>query len=374
MNKSGVIIHEDNTTNKKKRLFFKSKNKKNETNMDMEENKILIENLLSNSKAAIIGAVELHNKPIFPYRYEISVILTINAWELALKAYILQYAPEIKIVYDDKTTKPFEECVRFVGGHIGKEFLQIKESIERLYEYRCNTIHFYSQDIELIIYSLLSPNILSFSDFLKDYFDIDLDEEANLILLPIGFKRAVSPFDFISTKSIESSDAVKAFIKSIVKSTETLIENDIHDSIIVDYRMAIINENRLKNADIIAGVTKDPDRAQIFVNKIINVGELTNDPLVNKVVIDEESIFKTIFTYDYQDLQNWGRQNIKQFKTCKALHGVLKEIKNDPNCYRERPLDYRKPNVSKKGYYSESGLQRAKQEYEKKLDESFDEF
>ena len=52
--------------------------------------KPITESLLENSKSAIIGSVELHNKPVFNCRYEICTILTINGWELLLKAYIAE--------------------------------------------------------------------------------------------------------------------------------------------------------------------------------------------------------------------------------------------------------------------------------------------
>lgn len=45
------------------------------------------ESLIENSKSAIIACIELHNKPLFKFRYEVCVILAINGWELLLKAY-----------------------------------------------------------------------------------------------------------------------------------------------------------------------------------------------------------------------------------------------------------------------------------------------
>jgi len=38
--------------------------------------------LRANSKAALIGAIEIYNKPRFEYRDEVFVILLLNAWEL----------------------------------------------------------------------------------------------------------------------------------------------------------------------------------------------------------------------------------------------------------------------------------------------------
>src|ERR1700730_3931059 len=46
--------------------------------------------LLDNEEAALISAIEIYNKPTFAYREETFAILALNAWELLLKAKLLQ--------------------------------------------------------------------------------------------------------------------------------------------------------------------------------------------------------------------------------------------------------------------------------------------
>lgn len=43
-------------------------------------------------------AIELHNKPILQYRYETCSILMINAWGLALRAYLYQVAKDKEMI------------------------------------------------------------------------------------------------------------------------------------------------------------------------------------------------------------------------------------------------------------------------------------
>lgn len=45
--------------------------------------------LLNKSIAAMISAIEVYNKPDYKYREETFAILSLNAWELLLKAFIL---------------------------------------------------------------------------------------------------------------------------------------------------------------------------------------------------------------------------------------------------------------------------------------------
>jgi hypothetical protein len=152
--------------------------------------------LVRNSKSAMFAAVEIHNKPIFPYRYEVCTLLAVNAWELALKAYIAGKMPSVMIAREDGTTKPFPECVACVASHLGKPFEATKYNLEILYEYRNRVAHFYPDDLEVVVLGLLKCSVLFFTEFIETYFGERIYEEANLILLPIGFTKPVSPFGF----------------------------------------------------------------------------------------------------------------------------------------------------------------------------------
>ena len=46
---------------------------------------------------ALFAGIEIHNKPNIAYRYPTATILIINAWELALKAYVYQYIGKKKL-------------------------------------------------------------------------------------------------------------------------------------------------------------------------------------------------------------------------------------------------------------------------------------
>jgi Domain of unknown function (DUF3644) len=51
--------------------------------------------LVDNSISGMLAAIELYNKPRVTYRDEITVILLVNAWELALKAVLRKHRVSI---------------------------------------------------------------------------------------------------------------------------------------------------------------------------------------------------------------------------------------------------------------------------------------
>jgi Protein of unknown function (DUF3644) len=248
--------------------------------------------LAANARSAMFAAVEIHNKPVFQYRYEVCTLLVINAWELALKAYIAQDLKSVRLIKKDGTTKPFVECVACVSSKLGKTFEAVKQSLEILYEFRNKVAHFYQDDLGIVILGLLKSSVLFFGDFMEEHFGIRLYEEANLILLPIGFNKPMSPLDFLSNQSAakECSDEVKAFLESIKKSAESLQKQGISDSIVVNYTIGLVNESRIKNADLTAAINNAlPQGNVISVYNVISAANLTNDPAAKLLRLSEEN-------------------------------------------------------------------------------------
>lgn len=102
--------------------------------------------LLRNSKSAMLAAIEIHNKPILAYRYEVSTMLIINSWELLLKAYIHKFIKNVELFEEDGITKAFDKCIQYVFNSRGKNFQAVKESLDNLYKYRNKATHFYNEN------------------------------------------------------------------------------------------------------------------------------------------------------------------------------------------------------------------------------------
>lgn len=237
----------------------------------------IAKNLMKNSISGMFSAIEIHNKPNIEYRYEMVVLLILNSWELLLKAYLYKFHKQVKLFYKDGTTKQFENCLAIVLDKVGKDFAPEAENLHVLYGYRNQFAHFYIDELDPIIFSLISKNVIFYSKFLKKYFKIDLAEVSNLILLPIGFKRPISPIDYISTTSVseKSSIEVKEFLQTIIDATSRLNDAKIDETVFVDFKMNLTNVTRIKNADLIAGIDNSK------VNKILITTKKDNNVRVS---------------------------------------------------------------------------------------------
>lgn len=316
----------------------------------------LSESLILNSKQALFASIEIHNKPIFLYRYQVTSILLINAWELAFKAYIAKYRPAVKLISEDGTTKPFEDCLAFIKSDIGNSFSLESENIERLYEFRCDFIHFYQDHIDPILYSLLAKGVQLYSRFLLKFFDIDLCSESNLILLPVGFNPPVSPIDFLSNKSNikDSSKEVQEFVRKVVVSTATLAEKGIEEPILYTFSMSIENEKRIKNADIVAAITKDPGHEAILIANILNGVKISNDEGAKTVKVEEDSLFLTVFTETSRQVYLTAKSRYTDLKQNKEYRDLMHTAKNDPNLFKVRYMDVLNHTGTGQGFYSKA--------------------
>jgi len=301
--------------------------------------------LLENSKAAILAAIEIHNKPIFSYRYEVCVLL---------KAYINNYLSHVNLFEKDGTTKPFKECLSCIGSSLGNDFKIIKSSIEALYEYRNGIAHFYPQTLTPILYSILRPNIIFYADFAKKFFQVDLSKEVNLALLPISFQKPFSPVDFLTNKStIENeSQEVKNFIESLINSVKSLHEDGIEDSILVEYRMHLSNETRIKNADIIAGISNRPeiDNSLTVVQSLSNFTP-SNAPDAKFVHLAEQDMRK-YYPHSYAKVQSTSRAIFVDFRAGPTFNQIIRTAKGNNKLHYVKILDPGNPKSARKDWYS----------------------
>ncbi len=311
--------------------------------------------LLANAKAAMFAAIEVHNKPIFRYRYEVCTLLVMNAWELLLKAYIARELRSVKLFKKDGTTKPFNESLDCVASALGKNFTPVKYNLEILYEYRNKVAHFYREQLDIVVLGLLKASVIFFCEFIEVHFGQSLQEEANLVLLPIGFSSPISPLDFISTKSAAKhcSEEVKTFLGSIKKSSEALQEQGIDDSIIVNFSIALVNESRIKNADLTAAINNAvPQGNVIAVHNIISAANLTSDVSAKLVRLSEESVYGDIFTDAYYDVVGNAREMFEDFVQNAEFNEIMRGLKKNENLMRTRLLNPRNPRGARQNFYS----------------------
>jgi hypothetical protein len=108
------------------------------------------------------------------------------------------------------------------------------------------------------------------------------------------------------------------------------------------YNVAVINETRVKNADIIAGITKNETESKLTVSNILGALNITNDEGAKNVKIEEDTLFNTVYTIPYRGVTSKARKIFSNFK----------QVKKNPNLHRKRFLDVVNKTGTGKDFYS----------------------
>ena len=218
--------------------------------------------LLDNSKAAMLAAIEIYNKPQMIYRDECFSILLVNAWELLLKA-VLSKNKE-RIFYQKERNKPYRtftiqdtlsRAKNFFPANI--QYDPTARNIEMIVTYRNNVIHFYNQkNFSIIIYGLAQTSIMNYRDLIFSIFNIDIANEMTIKLLPLSFGAQPDPITFMqTTRSKTANKAVAQFLKELSVAAENLESQNFNTSrFLTVFKIHFESVKKLSSADIIVGV------------------------------------------------------------------------------------------------------------------------
>jgi hypothetical protein len=322
----------------------------------MSRGKSVTKLLLDSSQAALFAGIEIHNKPHIDYRYPTSVILIVNAWELALKAYVYKYIGKKKIYEKDgKHTISFSRALIFVRDHINateknKKFAAIFDNLFLLNEYRCSNVHFIETKLDPVIFMLISKSVLNYDVFVKKYFKKDITRDDNLIILPIGLKLPFDPIDYLKQNY---NNVHNDFINNVIQSVRELNSDGVQDSIVVGFNLVTDKVRDVKNADIIAALSNTT--GDVVLRREIRITDNPSAPLVR--------VEPDIPPLRYADLRMRAKEKEPKIKFGKVFNLAMKMIKADKALCQVRYLDPKNKSGLKTEFFDERAIDALIQAY-----------
>jgi hypothetical protein len=251
--------------------------------------------LRNNSKAAILAAIEIYNKPQIEYRDECFSILLVNAWELLLKATLSKNKQ--RIFYPKKRNEPYRtfsiqdallKAKNFFPSRIS--YKPVAQNINMLVTYRNNAIHFYNQrDFGVIIYGLVQTSIVNFRDLMYSIFNIDIADEMTLSLLPLSFGAQPDPIEFMQQAKAEppKNRAVVQFLREISQVTKELEAQHLDTTrFLTVFTVTLKSIKKVSSADVVVAVKGAPDESDPLIIER-RVDPNISHPLRQKEVIEK---------------------------------------------------------------------------------------
>ncbi|MEM2111576.1 MAG: DUF3644 domain-containing protein [Candidatus Bathyarchaeia archaeon] len=313
--------------------------------------------LLDRAIAAMVSAIEVYNKPDFPYRGESFTILATNAWELLLKAKWLNKnknrlsslcvrqgkGEKKKRIKKTRAGNPITHSI----GHLANKLLEIKEldenvrrNLEILEELRDSAIHFYhsNPDFDEKLQEIAIAAVKNFHVATKDWFGEDLSK-FNFYIMPLSF---VAPSS--QQETIILNKAEQRFLKYLSQHEKQVGEYDSPYAVTINMEVKFVRSKEKSAMPI--RVTKDP-----------------NAPAVR---LTEEDI-REKYQWDYKTLTEKCQQRYENFSINQKYHQYRKAFYEDDRYVHIRRLDPANPKSPNKKFFNPSILNEFDKYYRKKV-------
>ena len=149
----------------------------------------LTDSLLEKSKEAFVMAIEIYNKPTIRYRVEGFSFFICNAWELMLKAHIINKLGNDSIYYKDNPNRTItlENCIQKIFTN---EKSPLRKNLMKIIELRNTSTHFITEEYEMVYIPLFQACILNFVEKMQEFHDVDMTEviPQNFLTLAVSMK------------------------------------------------------------------------------------------------------------------------------------------------------------------------------------------
>lgn len=271
--------------------------------------------------SALLAAVEVYNKPTFEHREQTFAMLVVNAWEILVKARIVQQNNEnISSIYRRQPASN-----RYVTHHITGESLTIALSfalsrisipgnvrinLDGIIEIRNRATHLG------ILKGEASKQVLLFGaasvrNFITLYYAW-FKESINIpYLLPVGFAGEANLVSRGYTKG--QNELIRAL--SFLNNNADLGDTEHSVTLSVD-----INLNPIFSGGATVGITSDPSAPKVQIS---------------------DAEFLREFPVSYREIVAECKQRYPNFKMDARFYGIMNSVKSNPTCSHQRRLDPR---------------------------------
>jgi len=272
---------------------------------------------------ALLAAIEIYNKPTVAYREQTFALLIVNAWEILVKARLVQKTGKLDVIYEGDSPRAGAEAGRTISLRKALGLVDmsgaVKDNITGLITIRNESVHLGSIDPK-VKNQVLAYGTASVQNFIKlssTWFGQVVQAP---YLLPVGF---VGEADLTKETYPKRQRDLLTFL-------EALSTNSPEDPEFAVIMKITVNLNRGLSAGGHIGITNDPSAPKV---------RMTDDELLGK------------YPASYGEVIVACKKRYHQFKQDRQFHAVMKTVKKDVHCAYERRLNPKAPKSSRTFLY-----------------------
>jgi hypothetical protein len=233
--------------------------------------------LVDKSVESYVMALETINRLSIAYRVEASAFLLCNAWELLLKAKLIEDAGSPQVICKNQGRRKGERVETISARTAVARVFQngmdpVRRNIERVIDIRNDAAHLVLPDVPSEVVSLFQASVVNYHQFLDQWFGLSLSDRVPAGMMAIVYDFPSGHTDLTPTKLRRKlgSDAADYLLRlqDELRSEHAELGGTSEYSIGIDYTLAL---------------TKTPGEADIALTQgtggdVVGLVEVAKDP------------------------------------------------------------------------------------------------
>ena len=308
--------------------------------------------LVEKSIEAFILGLEIYNKPTIKYRVEGFSFFIVNAWELMLKAEMLNRG--ISIYYEDNKNRTVSVDVAIRKIYSDKN-TRIRLNLEKVIELRNISTHFITEDYEQKYAPLFQACVLNYVNEVKRFHNVNIEEHVtqNFLIITTSYE----PLDNEQIKLKYAPEVAEKLIRQ-ANEIDVLEETYDSDKFAINVRQKLYITKKRDEADFSVSIVKGSQNNVEIVKELKDPADthrFTFNTVITAVAeklkkegirIDYEKGFNSYvlgLVLDFYDVKNdeqyayrhsIGNRQLYTYSD-KAVQFIVGEIKKNPDHFVE---------------------------------------
>lgn len=237
--------------------------------------------LITKSFESFLLGIEIYNKPTIKYRVEGFSFFICNAWELMLKAHLINIGglDSIKFPKKPDRTISLSACIKKVFTN-NKD--PLRNNLEKIVELRNASTHYVTEEFETIYIPLFQACIYNFDDCMNRFHKKSINDVISYNFLQLSVNNTTLDIEGLQGKY--SSDIIDQILKAKRSVEEADSKYGSHDKFAININHNFHITKNKGMADITVAIDNDSDSKVAIVKELKDPS--TTHPYSNKNVIE----------------------------------------------------------------------------------------
>ncbi|AKP03244.1 DUF3644 domain-containing protein [Companilactobacillus pabuli] len=218
--------------------------------------------LVDKSVEAFIMGIEIYNKPTIKYRIEGFSFFICNAWELMLKAELLNRDESIYFKDMPNRTLSLGEVIKKIYSD---KNTRIRLNLEKIIELRNTSTHFITEDYEVKYAPLFQACTINFVNEIQKFHDVDITKH-----IPQNFLTISARYEPLSNEEIKLKYPAEIAERLIKQANEidVLSKEYNSDKFSINIKQQLFITKKKSDADFTVKVDKTSDNKVAFIKEL----------------------------------------------------------------------------------------------------------